>query len=174
MQIIMSLISFIAAMLMVYFIKPLRKVAAADPGVPTDGRNFLVSIATTTTTLDGVTAVTYTPFGCQKNATFGVDTDTIDTTNKQSGQFKTNIPGRSSCKLDFDALTILPDVAADLIRSDSLAGTAVSLQYNRPDGSSYAISGTISSWSEDSTDADAATFKCSVECSGTPVYTAKK
>ncbi len=119
-----------------------------------------------------VAGAVYTDVGGTREAIdFDVSGEVIDTTDRDSGVHKSNIPGRGASKLSFSGNYDEADAGHEILRTASLAHTQLYFRY-RPKtgaGSHQNIAlGTITSYKVSSPNDGINQFSCSVDLSGDP------
>ena len=139
------------------------------PLIPSDGVDFLLKVNTGTTETP-----VWTVIGGQRGATLSLTADQIDASNKQSGAWKTSVPGMMSWSIDADAvmLTDASGLSIDAGRSKLLSVFSnrelVHVRYVRKDGSKFQGYAAITDLSEESPHDGVATYKITLAGAGAP------
>lgn len=139
------------------------------PLIPSDGVDFLIKVNTGTRETP-----VWTVIGGQRGATLNLTANQIDASNKQSGAWTTSVPGMLSWSIDADAvmLTDISGLTVDAGRAKLLAcftnRELVHVRYVRKDGSKFQGYAAITDLSEEAPHDGAATFKITLNGSGSP------
>ena len=139
------------------------------PLIPSDGVDFLLKVNTGT-----AETPVWTVIGGQRGATLSLTAEQIDASNKQSGAWKTSVPGMMSWSIDADAvmLTDASGLSIDAGRSKLLTVFAnrelVHVRYVRKDGSKFQGYAAITDLSEESPHDGVATYKITLAGAGAP------
>ena len=139
------------------------------PLIPSDGVDFLLKVNTGTAEIP-----VWTVIGGQRGATLSLTAEQIDASNKQSGAWKTSVPGMMSWSIDADAvmLTDASGLSIDAGRAKLLSVFAsrelVHVRYVRKDGSKFQGYAAITDLSEESPHDGVATYKITLAGAGAP------
>ena len=139
------------------------------PLIPSDGVDFLLKVNTGT-----AETPVWTVIGGQRGATLSLTAEQIDASNKQSGAWKTSVPGMMSWSIDADAvmLTDASGLSIDAGRAKLLTVFAnrelVHVRYVRKDGSKFQGYAAITDLSEESPHDGVATYKITLAGAGAP------
>ena len=137
--------------------------------IPSDGVDFLLKVNTGT-----AQTPVWTVIGGQRGATLSLTSEQIDASNKQSGAWKTSVPGMMSWSIDADAvmLTDASGLSIDAGRAKLLTVFSnrelVHVRYVRKDGSKFQGYAAITDLSEESPHDGVATYKITLAGAGAP------
>ena len=139
------------------------------PLIPSDGVDFLLKVNTGTAQVP-----VWTVIGGQRGATLSLTAEQIDASTKQSGAWKTSVPGMMSWSIEADAvmLTDVSGLSIDAGRAKLLTVFAnrelVHVRYIRKDGSKFQGYAAITDLSEESPHDGVATYKITLAGAGAP------
>lgn len=129
------------------------------------GVDVLVKIETTT-------PGTYTVIGGQSGATLNRETNLIEVTSKDDGQWASSVPGVRSWSVDCEGFMVASDAALDKLENIWLANGTVKVEIALPSGKKYSGNALIESLPLEMPADDAVSFSLSLTGTGALTITA--
>jgi TP901-1 family phage major tail protein len=108
------------------------------------GKDFLLYVNTGT-----VDTPVWTLVGGQRNSSLGRTADSIDTSHKTSGGWKSSKAGLRGWSIDLDALVLLQDLGVEALETAFMQGKEINVKFERPDKKYYTGWASITDFSID-------------------------